>query len=57
MGKLTREKLIMMLIVFIISFALVFIGQRNTGYAGLATEVVGVIGLIFLLYYYNAQYK
>ncbi len=57
MGRFTREKLIGMFIVFIISVIMVFVGQRYTGYIGLATETVGVIGLIFLLYYYNKQYK
>lgn len=57
MGRFTKEKLLMMLVVFVISLVLVFVGQRNVGYIGLAIETVGVIGLIFLLYYYNKQYK
>ena len=42
---------------YIISLALVFIGQRNVGYTGLAMELIGLVGLLVLLYLYNKKYK
>ena len=43
--------------VFIISIVLTVVGQRNVGPAGLLTMLVGLAGLIFLLWFYNRQYK
>ena len=50
-------KNVMAVICFIVSFALVFIGQRNVGYQGLAMEMIGLVGLLILLYLYNRKYK
>ena len=44
-------------IVFVVSFALVCVGQSQIGYTGLAMELVGLIGLLVLLYLYNKKYK
>lgn len=41
-----KTKIIIMVVVFIVSMALIFIGQKNVGYTGLATELVGLAGLI-----------
>ena len=32
-----KTKIIIMVVVFIVSMALIFIGQKNVGYTGLAT--------------------
>ncbi len=48
---------IIVAIVFVVCLALVIIGQKNIGPQGLAMEMVGLAGLIFLLWLYNRQYK
>lgn len=45
------------MIVFVVCLALIIIGQRNIGVKGLALELVGLIGLLTLLFVYNHQYK
>ncbi|MEG0452990.1 MAG: hypothetical protein RR428_07375 [Coprobacillus sp.] len=55
MNGLTKN--IISVVCFIVSMALVFIGQRNVGYTGLAMEIIGLIGLLALLYSYNKKYK
>lgn len=50
-------KNIIMGIIFVIALALVFIGQKHIGYAGLGVQLIGLFGLIGLLYTYNKRYK
>lgn len=55
-----RKKLVIglvVLIVFVICVSLVVIGQRNIGAQGLLTQLLGVAGLVILLWIYNRQYK
>lgn len=42
---------------FCVCVALVVIGQRNIGPAGLGIMLLGLAGLIFLLWLYNRQYR
>ena len=48
---------LVILAVFAVCLLLVIIGQRNVGPQGLATMLVGLAGLIVLLWLYNRQYK
>ena len=48
---------VVVVIVFIVCVALVVVGQRNIGAAGLMTQLVGVAGLVVLLWLYNRQYR
>lgn len=48
---------VIILIVFIVCVALVVTGQRNIGASGLITQLIGLAGLVFLLWLYNRQYK
>ncbi|MCI8281843.1 MAG: hypothetical protein HFI76_09135 [Lachnospiraceae bacterium] len=48
---------VVVLIVFVVCVALVVIGQRNIGATGLLVQLIGVAGLIILLWLYNRQYK
>lgn len=48
---------IVVLAVFIVSLALIVIGQRHIGPKGLMMMLVGLAGLIILLGLYNRQYK
>ncbi len=44
-------------IAFCGSMFLVFYGQKNIGYTGLTLQVVGLLGLLTLLYLYNRKFK
>lgn len=44
-------------IFFCVCVDLVVIGQRNIGPAGLGIMLLGLAGLIFLLWLYNRQYR
>lgn len=59
MSENTKKVLagIVIFIVFAACMALIVIGQRNIGPAGLGTMLIGLAGLIFLLWLYNRQYK
>ncbi len=46
-----------MIIAMVICFALIIIGQKNISVTGLVMEIVGLIGLLILLYLYNARFK
>ena len=46
------------IVVLIVCVALVIVGQRNTGaWSGLATQMVGLAGILALLFVYNKQYN
>ena len=45
------------LLVFIASMALIVTGQRKIGPGGLATMLVGLLGILLLLYLYNKKYQ
>ncbi|KXU51607.1 hypothetical protein HMPREF3037_00907 [Candidatus Stoquefichus sp. KLE1796] len=53
----TKTQNIILLAIFIISFALLFYGQKNVGYMGLTLELIGLAGLVLILYIYNKRYK
>lgn len=59
MNEFTKKLIaaVIVLIVFIVCVVLVVTGQRNIGAPGLFTQLIGVAGLIFLLWLYNRQYK
>lgn len=44
-------------IFFIVCVALVVVGQRNIGPQGLLVMLLGLVGLILLLYLYNRKFK
>lgn len=50
-------KNLILLAIFIISMALIFIGQKDTGYPGLGLEALGLIGLVSVLFMYNKRFK
>ena len=52
-----KNKIIALVIIFIVSMFLVFYGQRTVGYGYLALEVIGLCGVLFVIYCYNKQYK
>lgn len=52
-----KVKSIVMAVVFIVCLALVIIGQKNISAVGLMMELVGLAGLLTLLFVYNSKYK
>ena len=50
-------KTVLAAIFFIICVALVVLGQKNVNPAGLLVMLLGLAGLILLLYLYNRQFK
>ena len=52
-----KVKTIIALILAVICLFLIVTGQRNISMQGLITEVIGLVGLLVLLYLYNRQYK
>ncbi|WP_346663866.1 hypothetical protein [uncultured Merdimonas sp.] len=48
---------VIMIIVFIACLALIFIGQKNISATGLGMELLGLVGLLVLLFIYNRRYK
>lgn len=50
-------KNIIMIVVFVICLALIIMGQRNISATGLGMELIGLVGLLTLLFVYNHRYK
>ena len=48
---------LIMIIVFIVCLALIIIGQKNISDSGLAMELIGLVGLLTLLFIYNRRYQ
>ncbi len=48
---------IVLAIVFVVCICLVVVGQKHIGPGGLAVMLLGLAGLIVLLWLYNKQYK
>ena len=48
---------IIMLVVFIVCLVLIVAGQKNIIAMGLAMELIGLVGLLTLLFLYNRKYK
>lgn len=49
-------KIIINVVIFIVSIVLICTQQRNVGPIGLVLMVIGLAGILFLLYNYNKQY-
>lgn len=48
---------IILAIIFVVSVFVIFWGQRNIGYLGLAVEFAGLFGLVLVLFMYNRRYR
>lgn len=59
MNERTKQILvgIIVVVIFIVSVALIIVGQKHIGPQGLLTMLVGLAGLIGLLAFYNHKYK
>ncbi len=45
------------LLILVLSMALIVMGQRNIGPAGLLTMIAGLAGILLLLYLYNRKFQ
>ena len=50
-------KNIILLVIFVVCIALIIIGQKNISVTGLVMELIGLAGLLVLLYLYNRKYR
>lgn len=50
-------KNILMGILFVVFMAMIIIGQKTISYASLGLMLLGLAGLLALLYIYNRKYK
>ena len=48
---------VIMIIVFFVCLALIFVGQKNISATGLCMELAGLAGLLVLLFIYTRRYK
>lgn len=48
---------VLKVVTFIVCIALVIWGQRTTGYIYLAVQLIGLAGILVLLYLYNKSYQ
>lgn len=48
---------ILYLIIFVISIVLITTGQRDIGPIGLIVMLIGLAGILLLLYLYNKKYQ
>lgn len=53
----SKAKSIVMIVVLVVCLVMIILGQKHVGYPGLATELVGLIGLLVVLYIYNKDHK
>ncbi|MEF9968035.1 MAG: hypothetical protein RSC10_04970 [Longicatena sp.] len=52
-----RNKIILLALLFVGSVGLICFGQLHVGYGYLGLQVLGLIGILFVMYCYNKQYK
>lgn len=50
---MSKNKIIALVILFIVSLGLIIYGQRTVGYGYLGLEVLGLCGILFVVYCYN----
>ncbi|MBC8610197.1 Uncharacterised protein [uncultured Ruminococcus sp.] len=50
-------QVILCLIIFIVSLALIILGQKEIGYIGILKMMIGLAGILFLLGFYNSFYN
>lgn len=54
-----KEKIIglVLVICFILSVSFIIVGQKNISATGFANEIIGLVGLLAVLYVYNRKYR
>lgn len=59
MNETTKKVIsaIVVFIIFVVCVSLIVIGQKNVGAPWLCMMLVGLAGLVFLLWLYNRKYK
>lgn len=54
-----KEKILNLVLVicFILSVSLIIVGQKNVSIVGFANEIIGLAGLLVVLFIYNRKYR
>ena len=54
-----KEKIINLVLVicFILSGSLIIVGQKNISIVGFTNEIIGLTGLLLVLFVYNRKYR
>ena len=54
-----KEKILNLVLVicFILSVSLIIVGQKNVSRVGFANEIIGLAGLLVVLFIYNRKYR
>ena len=54
-----KEKILNLVLVicFILSVSLIIVGQKNVSIVGFANEIIGLVGLLVVLFIYNRKYR
>ena len=55
--KVNIIKVILMCLLLCVFVALIIIGQKNIGYAGLGMMIIGLMGILGMLFVYNNKHK
>ena len=48
---------VVMIVLFVVFLGMIIVAQRTVSVANLGVEIVGLIGLLTLLFYYNRKHK
>lgn len=59
MNETTKKVItgIIVFVIFVVCVSLIVIGQKNVGLPWLCMMLLGLAGLVFLLWLYNRKYK
>ena len=54
-----KEKIVNLVLVicFILSVSLIIVGQKNVSIVGFTNEIIGLAGLLVVLFVYNRKYR
>ncbi|MGF2190193.1 DUF6903 family protein [Vagococcus fluvialis] len=52
-----QVNLLLKLVIFVLCLVFIVVGQKNIGYVGLGTMILGLSGLLYLLWDYNRKYQ
>ncbi len=57
MRDMSAIERIVMIVLFIVFLAMIIVAQKTVSVANLGVEILGLTGLLTLLFYYNRKHK
>lgn len=57
MNKFSKKEVIIMTILFFVFLLMIIVAQKHVSLTNLMIEIVGLAGLLTLLFYYNRKFK